>query len=672
MSRLDFILEKEASGSKARAARFTTLHGEVKTPIFMPVGTQATVKSQTVETLKAAGSNVLLANTYHLLLRPGPEVFQKLGGIHKFMNWDRPVLTDSGGFQIFSLPNARKMTEEGAVFRSYVNGQNVLLSPEISIGMQKAIGSDIMMVLDECVPSTVEYSKAKSAMEVTHRWAKRSLDARGDSPQSMFGIVQGACFPDLRKRSAEVLTQLPFDGFAIGGLAVGETKEERNDFCELSASLLPRNLPRYLMGVGTPLDLLEAVHRGVDMFDCTIPTELAQRGVAFTSKGKLQIHRTVYKFEDQILDPDCDCPCCCSYSRAYLHHLTKTEEVLGWHLLGIHNLYFYHKLMKDMREEILSDTFASFYERKKEELDRTDNVNPSFHRLKPSKANRKKSLGDYELIENPAGEYWSVRQKSSGEVMHSVNDPYLESKQLYIEQSGLSEILRSSSDTAPLVIWDVGLGAATNAMMAVRCFEEIEVPRTLKIISFESDLDPLRLALKNNGKFPHLFHKAPWELLKYNVWKSDSKNLIWELVEGDFAVHFVQKEIPDLIFYDPFSFKTDSSLWTHTFFEQLFDRLRNSSRLVRLYTYSASTAVRSSLLHSGFWVGRGLGSGPKSETTVAYSGKPNTESELSGLLGKEWLSRWEKSDARYPKNLDPAQRKEWVERILSHPQFVSK
>ena len=221
MSRLSFTLEREASGSRARAARFTTLHGPVQTPIFMPVGTQATVKGQTIHTLKATGSNVLLANTYHLLLRPGPEVFKKVGGIHKFMNWERPVLTDSGGFQIFSLPGSRKMTEDGARFQSYVDGDVHLLSPETSIAMQKAIGSDIMMVLDQCIPSTAGHAEALAAMELTHRWAVRSLAARGDSPQALFGIVQGACHADLREKSAAFLRQLPFDGLAIGGLAVG-------------------------------------------------------------------------------------------------------------------------------------------------------------------------------------------------------------------------------------------------------------------------------------------------------------------------------------------------------------------------------------------------------------------------------------------------------------------
>ncbi|RYZ64701.1 MAG: tRNA guanosine(34) transglycosylase Tgt, partial [Proteobacteria bacterium] len=369
-------LQKKSSDSEARAARFTTLHGVVETPIFMPVGTQATVKSQTVETLIEVGSNVLLANTYHLLLRPGPEVFQKMGGIHPFMNWNRPVLTDSGGFQIFSLPHSRKMNEEGAKFQSYVDGKMLLLSPEISIQMQKAIGSDIMMVLDQCIPSTADRSAAESAMQLTHRWAKRSLEARGDSPQSLFGIVQGACFEDLRRISASVLTEMPFDGFSIGGLAVGESKNQREDFTELTAKLLPENLPRYLMGVGTPIDLLEAVHRGVDMFDCILPSQLAQRGVAFTSEGKLQLRRTVYKFSEDRLDPDCVCRTCQTYSRAYLHHLHKAEETLGWHLIALHNLTFYHRLMREMREAILEDRFLAYYKSKRGVLMQSDEKNP--------------------------------------------------------------------------------------------------------------------------------------------------------------------------------------------------------------------------------------------------------------------------------------------------------
>jgi queuine tRNA-ribosyltransferase len=365
MSRLHFKLEATAKGSRARAATFTTLHGEVQTPIFMPVGTQATVKNQTVESLKTAGSNVLLANTYHLLLRPGPEVMRQFGGIHKFMNWDRPVLTDSGGFQIFSLSHHREMNEKGARFLSYVDNRPILLTPELSIDMQKAINSDIMMVLDQCIESHADHKDAKLAMELTHRWARRSLEARGDSLQSMFGIVQGACHEDLRKQSADVLTNLRvndegFDGFAIGGLAVGETKSEREDFTAIAADMLPANLPRYLMGVGTPIDILEAVHRGVDMFDCILPNQYGQRGVAFTSLGKFQMRRTVYKFSEEKLDPACDCLACTNYSRAYLHHLIKTDEPLGWHLLSLHNITFYHRLMSDMRKNILEGTFLDF------------------------------------------------------------------------------------------------------------------------------------------------------------------------------------------------------------------------------------------------------------------------------------------------------------------------
>src|SRR6188768_3741076 len=314
-SRLDFRLEARATGSSARAATFQTLHNQVQTPLFMPVGTKGTVKAQLTRTLEEAGSQILLANTYHLLLRPGPEVFRHVGGIHKFMSWERSVLTDSGGFQIFSLPHSRSMSEAGAAFQSYLDGKTILLSPELSIETQKAIGSDIMMALDQCIPSTADETAARAALDVTHRWATRSLVARGDSPQALFAIVQGALFPALRRESAATLSGLEFDGFAIGGLAVGEEKAQREDVCEFTAALLPEDKPRYLMGVGTPLDVLEAVHRGVDMFDCIIPTQFAQRGVAFTSRGLVQVRRTAYKFSEAPLDPECACPTCARHSR---------------------------------------------------------------------------------------------------------------------------------------------------------------------------------------------------------------------------------------------------------------------------------------------------------------------------------------------------------------------
>ena len=402
----------------------------------MPVGTQATVKAQTVESLQATGARLLLANTYHLLLRPGAEVFKKFGGIHRFMNWPGPVLTDSGGFQIFSLPHSRAMNEAGANFQSYVDGKSYLLSPESSIEMQQAIGGDIMMVLDQCIPATAAYPQAQAAMELTHRWAQRSLQARGDAPAALFAIVQGAGHPQLRKTSAAFLRELPFDGFAIGGLAVGETHAERYDLTALVTEQLPAQLPRYLMGVGTPSDLLEAVHRGVDMFDCIIPTQLAQRGVAFTSHGKLQLRRAVHKLADEPVDALCDCQCCRDYSRAYLHHLIKSAEALGWHLLGMHNLAFYHRLMKEMRERILAGNFAAYYRHKRAELMRADEDNPN----RPPKKNKvvqPARLGDYELHRSVHG-FYSIRQISSGEIMHSVSAPSEEANQLYIEQSALA------------------------------------------------------------------------------------------------------------------------------------------------------------------------------------------------------------------------------------------
>src|SRR5947209_7015007 len=359
--RLHFRVDARATDSRARAATFRTLHNEVQTPVFMPVGTQATVKAQLTRTLEEAGSQILLANTYHLLLRPGVKVFRRLGGIHKFMSWERAVLTDSGGFQIFSLPHAVAMSEAGASFKSYLDGRTILLSPEVSIETQRAIGSDIMMALDHCIASTADLTSARAAMEITHRWAARSLAARGHSRQAIFAIVQGALFKDLRRESATRVSEMPFDGYGIGGLAVGEGKEQREEMCEFTADLLPNDKPRYLMGVGTPLDILEAVHRGVDMFDCIIPTQVAQRGGAFTSRGYLQLRRGVYKYSDEPLDPECTCPTCTRYGRAYLHHLTKTGETLGWQLLGKHNFHFYHQLMRDMRASILADRFAEFY-----------------------------------------------------------------------------------------------------------------------------------------------------------------------------------------------------------------------------------------------------------------------------------------------------------------------
>ncbi len=680
MSRLPFTVDRTAPHSRARAARFRTLHGEVLTPVFMPVGTQATVKGQTVDSLKAVGSSVLLANTYHLLLRPGPEVFQKFGGIHRFMNWDRPVLTDSGGFQIFSLPNARAMNEDGARFKSYVDGEEHLLSPESSIAMQRAIGSDIMMVLDQCIPSTAPFDQAKAAMELTHRWAVRSLAARGDSPQALFGIVQGACHEELRRESARFISGLPFDGLAIGGLAVGETQEERYKFTELATECLPEDRPRYLMGVGTPLDILEAVHRGVDMFDCIIPSQLAQRGTAFTSHGKLHCRRSVYKFSDGPLDAACDCQTCREYSRAYLHHLVKADELLAWHLLTTHNLAYYHRLMREMRESILRGDFAEYHAKKRLELARPDDDNPSTPEVKP-KPKRAPRLGDYEIVTGIHGAS-CIRQISSGEIMHSVTPPSEEANALYIAQSQLAARLRASEETRndtpddELVIWDVGLGAASNAMAAIACFERqlaenSDAPlRRLQIVSFECDLDPLTLATtKKAAYFPHLRHAAPTALLRDGRWQHASGRLVWELHHGDFRELFPGTPAPDLIFYDPFSAKTDTPLWT----AELFARIRAhcGDKPAELYTYSSATAVRVALLTAGFYVAEGVATGPKSSTTIAYTriDKLDTHRQAA-LLGAAWLARWRRSHSQFPAGLPESEREAFARQIESHPQFA--
>lgn len=357
----------------ARAGLLHTRRGTVPTPVFMAVGTHAHVRNLSIEDVaEETGAPIMLGNTYHLMLRPGVEVFQKLGGIHRFMNWDRPVLTDSGGFQIFSLPGDREIFERGAHFRSYVDNSRQILSPERSIQVQQAIGSDIMMVLDVCIDSTSEEAATRKAMERTHRWALRSLKARdgGDPGQALFAIVQGGVREALRRESAGFLTQHPFDGFAIGGLAVGETRAEREEMTLLATSLLPEKKPRYLMGVGTPVDLLEAVRRGVDMFDCIIPGKMAQQGYAYTfQEGKIRVSRQAYRFDETPIDSECDCSVCRTYSRAYLHHLASGKHALGSRMLGIHNLRHYQLLMKRMRAAILEGTFDSLYRTLKEKLD---------------------------------------------------------------------------------------------------------------------------------------------------------------------------------------------------------------------------------------------------------------------------------------------------------------
>jgi len=515
-SRLDFRLEARASGSNARAATFRTLRGVIQTPLFMPVGTQATVKAQTPESLLAAGSQILLANTYHLLLRPGAEVFEKMGGIHRFMKWPGSVLTDSGGYQIFSLPHSRAMTEKGAVFQSYVDNRRILLSPELSIQTQRSIGSDIMMVLDQCIPSTADEKTARKALQVTQRWAARSLAAREDSPQSLFAIVQGALYPHLRKESTAGLVTMPFDGFAIGGLAVGEEKHQREDVCELTAALLPEDRPRYLMGVGMPIDLLEAVHRGMDMFDCIIPTQVAKRGTAFTSRGIVELRRSVYKFADVPLDAACTCPVCATHSRAYLHHLTKTQETLGWTLIGQHNIHFYHQLMREIRASVLEDRFLLFYHEKRATLA----VEDLDHPVKPPKRGQSvtvSEIGHYELHGS------SIRHLDTGAVVPTT---------IHAEMPELSRLLKAKEAT-PVIVCDEGLGSGAAALSAILVYETLaqkHAVRPMHIVSLSDDLDALRLALSHKKIFPWLRHGAADTILHRGAWKSRfCPGLSWSL-----------------------------------------------------------------------------------------------------------------------------------------------
>lgn len=668
MSRLDFQIQ--AKSGRARAATFRTLHGTIETPLFMPVGTNATVKGVRPEDLHTVGSQVLLANTYHLLLRPGAEVFKRMGGIHRMMNWSGSVLTDSGGFQIFSLPHSRSMSEEGARFRSYVDGRTILLTPEMSIDMQKAIGSDIMMVLDQCIPSTADYSTATEAMHLTHRWARRSLQARGNSSQALFGIIQGALFHDLRRQSADVLSEMDFDGLAIGGLAVGETREQRYEFTAFTADLMPENRPRYLMGVGMPIDLLEAVHAGVDMFDCIIPGALAQQSVAFTSRGRMRLMRSVYRFADEPVDPACDCYTCRNFSKAYIHHLHKAEEILGWQLLSIHNLRFYHRLMAAMREHILNDSFDSYYREQREILDLPDRDRPPGPPPRKGRNRRKyiESAGAFALHQSTDG-FTRIRHLASGELMHPGSAPDTEAERLYVEQSDLGRRLANQS----LVIWDVGLGAAYNAMAAIRCGETVlnrqpeETGPSLHIISFEQDLDALRLALIHVDRFPHLKHAAPHLLVRDGHWQSRHLPITWQLLKGDFLETMHRAARPDLIFYDPYSYKTNGLLWSLDTFRSIHNICAGHD--TELFTYSAATRVRATLLAAGFSVAAGTGTGTKPETTIALTEAALHRRQDLQLLEQSWLERWKRSDARYPADLNEISRAAFDEAILKHPQF---
>src|SRR5690625_2607394 len=358
-----YELIKTCRQTGARLGKVHTPHGTFDTPMFMPVGTLASVKTMSPETLKDMNAQIILSNTYHLWLRPGEDIIQEAGGLHKFMNWDRPILTDSGGFQVFSLSDMREIKEEGVHFRHHLSGEKLFFSPEIAMGIQNALGSDIMMVLDECPPYPASFDYMKESIHRTSRWAERSLKAHQRSnEQGLFGIIQGGEYEELRMQSAQDLISLDFPGYAIGGLSVGESKEVMNRVLDFTTPLMPHNKPRYLMGVGSPGSLIEGSMRGIDMFDCVLPTRIARNGTCMTSEGRLVVRNAKYARDFNPIDKNCDCYTCQNYTRAYIRHLVHCNETFGFRLTTYHNLYFLLKLMSKVRSAIQKNQLGDFKE----------------------------------------------------------------------------------------------------------------------------------------------------------------------------------------------------------------------------------------------------------------------------------------------------------------------
>lgn len=358
---ITYELIKQCPHTGARAGRIHTPHGSFDTPIFMPVGTQASVKTLAPEELKEMGAGIILSNNYHLFLRPGSKLVKEAGGLHKFMNWDRAILTDSGGFQVFSLGDLRKISEEGVTFRSHIDGSKKFLSPEIATQSQMDLGADIIMAFDECVPYPADFKYTRESMELTLRWAQRCKDTMTNPNQGLFGIVQGGMYKDLRIECANRLVDMDFSGYAVGGLSVGEPKELMYEMLDITLEHLPQNKARYLMGVGTPDCLVEGVMRGIDMFDCVYPTRVARNGTAMTWNGRLVIKNAQYEHDFHPIDEHCNCYTCRNYSRAYIRHLVRVNEIFGLRLLTIHNLHFLIDFMRQMRQSIMEDRFPEFY-----------------------------------------------------------------------------------------------------------------------------------------------------------------------------------------------------------------------------------------------------------------------------------------------------------------------
>jgi queuine tRNA-ribosyltransferase len=381
-----FVVFAKDADTGARSGKLSTAHGVINTPAFIPVGTQATVKALTPEELVSLDAEIILCNTYHLYLRPGHELIKDLGGLHRFMHWDYPLLTDSGGFQVYSMGANQRISEEGITFQSHLDGSRHLLGPELCITIQEALGVDIMMCLDECVPYPASYDYTSASLDRTTRWAERCKESSHPKDQALFGIVQGGMFKDLREKSARDLVALDLDGYALGGLSVGEDTTLMREMVGHTAPLLPEEKPRYLMGVGTPEDIVEAVKHGVDMFDCVLPTRNARNGMLFTRSGRIVVKNAKHRNEDGPIDPSCTCYTCKNYSRAYLHHLFSAKELLSSRLNTIHNLFYYLNLMKEIRTALRNGTFACFYQNFYEA--RNENENPEAISLSAFQARR--------------------------------------------------------------------------------------------------------------------------------------------------------------------------------------------------------------------------------------------------------------------------------------------
>jgi queuine tRNA-ribosyltransferase len=357
-----FKIQHKDTSSRARCGKISTNHGVVNTPVFMPVATQATVKAISIQELHECGIEMIISNAYHLYMRPGGDIIEKGGGLHKFMSWDKAIVTDSGGFQVYSLADLRKITDEGVEFQSHIDGSRHFFTPESVVDFQLLLGSDIMMPLDECVHYPAEKNYVEDSVDLTLRWAKRSKDRLTEKggKSLLFGIVQGSTYHDLRKMCVEKMVEIDLDGYALGGIGVGEPVELINEMTDYTASLLPEKSVRYLMGVGTPPDVLEAISYGIDMFDCVVPTRNGRNGQAFTSSGEVQLRNAPFKDEFKPIDPECDCPACKNYTRGYIRHLFNTGEILGMRLVSLHNIYFYAKLIQVSREAIGEDRFSDF------------------------------------------------------------------------------------------------------------------------------------------------------------------------------------------------------------------------------------------------------------------------------------------------------------------------